>query len=377
MNLIPDISLTLKEIGGFMLPVTGTILGLIYAALIYWLQGGLSRLEYSKSLVEESLINSARILLDLLVGASVISLCGYFEFRTLASIAFWIFFVVFIYDQLRLLAEQGYIRTLTSNKFVPASYGKLRSFLRRIRLAGIPNIFNTLLIVTVVAVYPIYISAYQKALWQLSDTSLIIFIFATALFSLLQIKSLLTTAFDIKKSLEKQLMNKNEEAAMKAEELPLKWSDSKRSVEQKIILERLRSINVHSTTELKNINDNPIWNSRMLDQEPVLNGYPVINDTTSCHLNIIIPYLNDDSQTRDFIFTWTRTILVTISESKTEVRNFALSFFRKDENNEQIHLALFRATSDEINKANSKQPTALDFIRDLSGRSLDNAISMI
>ena len=85
---IPDF-LYLSDLGKIMLPVTGTLLGLVYAALIYWLQKGFSRLEHTRSLLEDLLIANGRILLDLLVGVSVVSLLAIIGSINLITIAFW------------------------------------------------------------------------------------------------------------------------------------------------------------------------------------------------------------------------------------------------------------------------------------------------
>jgi hypothetical protein len=89
-------SINLNDLGKIMLPVTGTLLGLVYAALIYWLQKGFSRLEHTRTLLEDLLVANGKILLDLLVGASVVSLFAIIGSIKLISVAFWIFAIVFV-----------------------------------------------------------------------------------------------------------------------------------------------------------------------------------------------------------------------------------------------------------------------------------------
>jgi len=112
-QLIPIINLSFKETGIIMLPVTGTLLGLVYAAFIYWLQGGFAKLEHTRSLLEDLLVANGKVLLDLLVGASVVSLFVVLEATALASLALWIFFIVFVRDLMKAVAEAGYIATRT------------------------------------------------------------------------------------------------------------------------------------------------------------------------------------------------------------------------------------------------------------------------
>lgn len=67
-----DMEISLKEMGIIMLPITGTLLGLVYAGLIYWLDSALAKLRYSGAILENSIVADGRLLLDLLVGASLV-----------------------------------------------------------------------------------------------------------------------------------------------------------------------------------------------------------------------------------------------------------------------------------------------------------------
>lgn len=132
---VPD-AVSLKETAKIMLPVTGTLLGLVYIALIYWLQGGLSRLEYTKTLLEDLLIADGKVLLDLLVGVSLVNLFAILQVHQLVVLSFWVFVIIFFIDLLKVTAEQGYVKTSFSSKFTPSHYGKNMQFLRKIRNAG-------------------------------------------------------------------------------------------------------------------------------------------------------------------------------------------------------------------------------------------------
>lgn len=371
----PTISLTIKETGIIMLPVTGTLLGLVYAALIYWLQGGLSKLEYSKTLLEDLMIADAKILLDLLIGSSILSLFAIFETRTLMDISFWLFVLFFTRDLLNLVAEQGYITTLFSKKFIPAKYGPFRQYLRKLKNAGLAGWLRPLFLITIVVIYPICISIQLGSLWSISSKSIILFIFLSCALALLQTKSLLTQAFDVKKNLERELMKENEEKATKVEDKTITWTDKKRKVEQKIISERLESIGVVSFMEVPQLIRKDKWTSRDLDEKPVLDGIPLIKDHGSLHLNITIPYLTSDIETREFIFMWTQLILQTLAASKTEVSHYSLSFFRKDPKSPGTHFGIIRASRNEVNKALSQHMKGEDFIRSLSGRYLTEAVA--
>lgn len=58
------------------------------------------------------------------------------------------------------------------------------------------------------------------------------------------------------------------------------------------------------------------WNSRDLQDTPLLDHKTWVKEHGSCHLNLIIPDLKDDQHTREFIFYWSKRILEAIAKSK-------------------------------------------------------------
>ncbi len=371
----PNITLSLKETGSIMLPITGTLLGLVYAAFIYWLQGGFSKLEFTKTLLEDLMIADARVLLDLLIGASAISLFAVFETTTLVSVGFWIFAIVLIKDLLKAVAEQGYIITLFSTKYIPAEFGRFRQFLRKLRNAGVANWIRPVFLIFITVIYPVWLTFKVNPSWVVSNKSAIIFIYLTSAVSLLQIKSLLTVAFEVRKQLEKSMMTENETKAMQLEDKMITWSDKKIQLEQRIINERLLSIGILPYSKNKDLQVKHKWSSRDLNDKPVINGEPWIKEHGALHINIIIPYLENDHLTREFIFRWTKCILEVLAISKTEIRQYGLSFYRREIGESDTHFALIRANRDEVLKAVSSKLEGKDFVKNLSGRYLADAVA--
>lgn len=354
---IPD-SLYLNDLGKIMLPVTGTLLGLVYAALIYWLQKGFSKLEYTRTLLEDLLMADGKILLDLLVGASVVSLFAIIGSIKLISIAFWIFAIVFLVDLLKATAEQSYIAKIFSTK-----YTKYAGWLR------------ASILFLVIICYPLFLGIGSGTrLWILTENGAIIFICSSSIISLLQIKSLLTQAFDVRKQIGDKLMSENEDRATKIEDKIVIWSEQKQKVETMIISERLKSIGVVSWDQSEYLMSNSSWTSKDLHDKPVLKNAPWVKESGSCHFNIIIPYLDSDSLTRAYIYRWSRSILVTVSNSKTEVRQYSLSFFR-NENEKCNHFGMIRASRDDITKTLSQNLSDEEFIITLPGKYLSAAVA--
>jgi len=145
-------------------------------------------------------------------------------------------------------------------------------------------------------------------------------------------------------------------------------------MEGKVILERLESIGVTFDFKAEELKSKRSWTSRDLTNKPILSGYPIISENGNCHLNIIIPYLEDDLKTRKFIFIWTRKIFELLAESKTEVYDYKVSFFRRTKDLQDTHFAAIRATRKDVLKLIDMKLSDEDFIKNIKGKFLDASI---
>jgi hypothetical protein len=345
------------------------LLGLVYIALIYWLQGGLSRLEHTKTILEDLLIADGKVLLDLLVGASLVSLFALLQIHLLVILSFGVFGIIFFVDLLKVTAEQRYVTTVFSSKCIPSHYGKIRQFLRKIWNAGWTGWARLIFLYGICVVYPVAVSQNMGNFPSLSEKSIVLFIFISTAIALVLVRSLLTQAFDTRKTLEREMATENEQKAMSLDEKPVIWSEQKRKLETMIIEERLRSIGVIHWVENNALVQKESWNSRDLQDTPLLKSKPWVKEHGSCHLNIIIPYLRDDQHTREL------RILEVIAKSKTEVRQYSLSFFRKEGGTKDTHFAMIRAGREEVLKGPSQYSTDEDFVRSLPGKYLSAAVA--
>ena len=224
-------------------------------------------------------------------------------------------------------------------------------------------------------VYPLAVSQNMDNFLSLSEKSIVLFIVISTAVALVQVKSLLTQAFDTKKSLERKMATENEQKAMSLDEKSATWSEQKRKLETMVIEERLKSVGVIQWVENDALVQNKSWNSRDLQDIPMLEYKPWVKEHGSCHLNIIIPYLRDDQHTREFIFYWSKCILEVIAKSKTEVRQYSLSFFRKEGGTKDTHFAMIHADRKDVLKGLSQYSTDEDFVRSLSGKYLSAAVA--
>lgn len=371
---VPD-AVSLRETARIMLPVTATLLGLVYVTLSSWLQGGLSRLENTKSLFEELVTARGKVIVDLLLGASLVSLFAILGIPLLITLSFWFFGIIFLFDLLKETAVIGHTITLFSSKFIPSHYGTNRGFLRKILNAGLAEWIRSIFLYGICVVYPVIVSLNMTDLPSLSENSIILFIFISTTIVLFQVKYLLFAAFDNRKTLKRELATENEQKAMSLDEKPVIWSKQERELETIIIEERLKSVGVVQWIENDALIQKESWNSRDLQDTPLLEHKTGVKEHGSCHLNLIIPYLRDDQHTRDFIFYWSKRILELIAKSKTEVRQYSLSFFRKEGGPTDTHFATIRAGRDEVLKGLSQYLTDEDFVRSLPGKYLSSAVA--
>lgn len=373
--LEPNFNITLSNFGIIILPVTGVLLGLVYSAHIYWLQGGFSKLEYTQKLLEELIVADGKIVLDMLIGVSVISLFAVLDSVYLISVTFYLFSLFFISDLIKYTAELGYIQTLLSSKYIPSNYGQFRTYVRKIKNAGFSGWLRPLFLFFLIIFYPLFLSfdSISMGVLILNKSSIIVFILFSTLLSFTQVRSLITTAFNVRKDIEKWLKGSSKNNTCTFNNQVSSWNEDKRKIEGKVILERLESIGVTFDFKVEGLMSKSSWTSRDLTK-PILNGYPIISENGNCHLNLIIPYLEDDLETRKFIFKWARKTFELLAESKTEVYDYKLSFFRRNKDISDTHFGVIRATRGSILKLTEKNRSDEDFIKNIEGKFLKSSI---
>jgi hypothetical protein len=214
----------------------------------------------------------------------------------------------------------------------------------------------------------------SKGVLILNKNSIIVFILSSTLLAFIQVKSLLTSAFKVRKDIEKKVTGRSKNNNDSSRDKISNWNENKRKMEETIILERLESIEVTLDFKDNDLISKDSWTSRDLANKPILNGYPIISENGNCHLNLIIPYLEDDLKTRKFIFKWTRKIFELLAESKTEVCDYKVSFFRRNNSFPDTHFALIRATRESILKLVEKKYSDEDFIKNIEGKYLIDSI---
>lgn len=367
------ISITLKDAAMIMLPTTATLLGLVYAGLIFWLQSGFAGLEYSASVLRPLITANGKTLLDLLVGATAVSLFALLQSSPLMSVAFWIFVMIFMIDVFKAASAQGYVATVFSTKLVPRNYGPTRKFFRAI-LNGGPVVWIRIVFFIALCVgYPFGVTFAGHGGLMLTDSAAIVFIFAATSLSLIQIRSLLIQAVEARAQIERQQIGDNERRAWTMDGPMEEWPTEKRELERRIIASELGQVGVLPWTRVESLAHADKWTSRDLSALPVLEHEPWVQEHGNLHLDIVIPCFQTDEATRNFIFHWSRVILEALANSETAVTQYALSFWRHDgvTADAKTHFGMIKAgRSDVLGASSAKDLEDRGFVRKMPGRFL-------
>jgi len=304
MNFILELPITFKELSKIILPVTGTLLGLVYTGQIYWLQSGIEKLEHSKDLLENIIITTGRTVLNLLTAASLVSLFGILELNRLIDFSFFIFSLIFLKDIFVMMAEKGYIATLFSTKRIPKDYGKIRTFSRKLFNAGILGWTYPIILIFLLIIYPVLISFYDDLGFRLTTHASSVFILSATCIALYEIRTMISQAVTARKNIEVNMQNLHEKAAQNLDEPVFLWDKSKIALEQKILNQCVEKIGLNKWQDLNFLEEIESWSSYDLKQNPVMKMDPWVKESVDCHFDIIIPYCKDDSSTRNYIFKW-------------------------------------------------------------------------
>ncbi|EKR54599.1 hypothetical protein [Leptospira interrogans] len=353
----------LTDISIIVLPVSGTLLGLVYAAFIYWLQGGFSRFSFNNEIFEDVLVSDVKVLLDLLVGAGSISLILLFGYPNLATPAYWIFSILFFQDILLAASSYGYLSTVFSKKYIPEKYGVFRRFLRKIKNSGPLRWLQSSVLLISVIIFP-YIYG-DSSFLEISNKSFEYYLFSANIIAFLQIKSLLVEAYAMRKKMNERLQDKDYELILQNKETDLNWSLEKKKLEQGILNYVFQSINIVPDYEVENLKT-IMWDSLTL-RKPVLISYPQIAASGSIHVNIIIPFFESDSEYRKYIFLTSRRIFKNIEVSKSDIKHITLSYFNKKSGGGTEHLSMIRSSLSNIKLISSLNLTDEEYIAKLNG----------
>lgn len=139
-----------------ILPIAGILLGLVFTALIYWLETGVSSLTFTRETVSEIFIKYARIILSTLTYITIVSILYVQNLHFLVFISFLIFSIYFTKTTFDYISYYGYLEATFGSKILPPNFSPFRKYLRNLRNAGLKAYPRASLSLILVIFVPLY-----------------------------------------------------------------------------------------------------------------------------------------------------------------------------------------------------------------------------
>ncbi|MCW7490868.1 hypothetical protein [Leptospira meyeri] len=156
-----------------VLSTSGVLLGLAFAAMTYILENGFSSFKYNRLMFLKLFTEFGKMILYILsylVINSFIFLS--LNFSIILTILYYTFSFILLKSLLDYNYQKGYIYTLFSNKFVPSTYGHIRSYFRYIKNLGKTNSIILFFQILCFILIPVYISYNDNSIFTISERSL-------------------------------------------------------------------------------------------------------------------------------------------------------------------------------------------------------------
>lgn len=356
----------LADLMSLMLPLAGVLLGLVFAAMIYWFEASISALEFTRELVTEIIAGYSRIILSLLTYIVLVSLLHLQDFPFLVTITFLSFAIVFMKAVLDFMSHIGYVETLATPKVVPEHLSPRRQYFRKIRNAGLKEWARLGAALFTIVLLPAYWFLMGRQ-FRLSNEALYVSVMAASVLVLLELPSMVTQALTVQRTVVEKMRRLTVEKAERVEDLTSeeKWPDAKIELQSQIATRNLQQIGISSAL------DGTEGDKAEGDQRrPVLKHPAVVNEYGLLHLNLLLPQLDcKPGILRALIYEWTENIMKSFKDWHTDIVDLCLSYWLPTGE----HLALFRANKDEIESALSQE--GRDFIKKLRVKCLTRIVS--
>ena len=226
-----------------LLSVSGTLLGLVFTALVLVIENGFSSFKYSRRMFLELYARFGKHLLVTLAYLTVTPLIAvYFsDVRSLLNIVYYVFVLLFIRSILDYQSHRGYIYTLNSAKFVPRNYGNFRRYFRYITNLGLINLVVLFVYIFVFTVYPVLISPQQGGIPEISKQGLFYSTLLLLIYSILQIAYFIPEYFKLSNS-ELEYAKKTNEGVSIGDEADIDYIKEKQALKMFLIDHGMREL---------------------------------------------------------------------------------------------------------------------------------------
>lgn len=341
-----------------ILSLSGTLLGLGFAAFIFVLQDGFKNLKFSRVHFLTIYVSSGKkILYSLIYIVIVCILRLYFikddYFYIYIHIIFTILFTKTIFDY---QSNIGYYITLNSKKFIPAKYGKFRSYFRKIRNAGFLRFLGLLIQLMVFCVLPVFISYEESKVFLLTDRALIISLALFLFYSIFYLGKFIPDFLKLS-VIEHEMSIKSETPTFEAD-ADVKIDYTK---EKELLRQYLESREISLDREMK---DSGFVTSKFI-------VYFRSDEQPEAWFNIMIDNpKGSPAEIRSSINKFTTKLFRLLRESKCDINSFAISY--------HIDIGIpnrnvfFRLTRKEMNELEAKENDSVMYISLIKNKIIDD-----
>lgn len=339
-----------------LLSVSGVLFGLAFAAMLFILQSGFSSFKYSRRMFLDVYMHLGRQLLYSLAYITITPFMALFfkDYPTAITIIYIVYVINFSHATLDYAKEDGYIKTLTSSKFIPRHYGRVRGYFRSIKNRGaLKNIFHFTPIFLLWS-YPFIISIVQAGTIILTKTAVFYSCVIPLFYSIYKITKFIPEFFiytNMELSSEKELSSDAQTEDEKTQNI----------CEKNVLKEHLISSGYYELDEAtpREFMDGTIELRLLVDgkNEAWFNSFIHINNSTPQEIkNNVLIYAN--------------SLARMLSNSKASISKFVLSFHIYI-NNDTHRNMFFRASRSELTRVLSDNPNNYSDIEKLENKLFD------
>lgn len=197
MILNPPMPIASDEFYKIILSVSGVLFGITFAAMLFILQSGFNSFKYSRRMFLELYLHFGRQLLYALayLTAAPLFMLSFSNAEHFVTWVYALFLVFFMNASLDHAKEEGYIITINSRKYVPRSYGRIRSYFRLIYNRGFLRNLLSLSPILMLIFYPYFISIIEGQTLYLSEVAVFYSCLAVFVYSLYKITKFIPEFF--------------------------------------------------------------------------------------------------------------------------------------------------------------------------------------
>lgn len=295
-----------------VLSISGVLFGLAFAALLFIIQSGFSSFKYSRRMFLELYVHFGKGLLISLAYLTIMPLLIlYAKNHWWAINITYTWFCLFYFKALLDHQYQlGYIETLHSNKYIPQSYGKLRSYIRTITNLGFIKNIVIFTLTIFILIYPILVSYEENNSISMTEKGIFYSSILIMILTILKIKNFIPEFFDIS---NQELDYKETSKSDKENQIDYKVEFE--AFEKHLISNEISEIDI---TKEKSFLDGTIW-LQFLKGERVeiwINAHIEVDDVTNIEI-------------KNEVCSYAAKILAIFSTSKVDINSIAISFHIK------------------------------------------------